>query len=122
MNVLEQLKGIQGKGGATLVALQADLAKLEHAVKQVDDVLIFLGTAKDDLERIGLDADFSFDAGARVSVSFVLPEVQSLVSPGAEPADVPVIPAIQRSEAPLAAADAAPVFARVCDPQSCGPL
>jgi len=122
MNVLEQLKGIQGKGGATLVALQADLAKLEHAVKQVDDVLIFLGTAKDDLERIGLDADFSFDAGARVSVSFVLPEVQSLVSPGAEPADVPVIPAIQRSEAPLAAADAAPVSPASATRKAVGPV
>ena len=109
MNVLEQLKGIQGKGGATLVALQADLAKLEHAVKQVDDVLIFLCTAKDDLERIGLDADFSFDTGARVSVSFVLPVMQSLVLPEAEPADAAVVSEMPRLEAPLAAADAAAV-------------
>lgn len=78
MNVLEQLQGMREQGGASLEVIKADLARFESAVKQVDDVLIFLRTATDDLERIGLDADVTFDAGARVSVSFVLPVVQSL--------------------------------------------
>ncbi len=78
MNVLEQLQGMREQGDASLEVIKADLAKFESAVKQVDDVLIFLRTAKDDLDRIGLDADVTFDAGARVSVSFILPVVQSL--------------------------------------------
>ncbi len=113
MNVLEQLQGMREQGGASLEVIKADLAKFESAVKQVDDVLIFLRTAKDDLERIGLNADVTFDASARVSVSFVLPVVQSLVPQAVEPA--PAIDAAPLPETTPAEADdlpSAPPFAR----------
>jgi len=115
MNVLEQLQGMREQGGASLEVIKADLAKFESTVKQVDDVLIFLRTAKDDLERIGLEADVRFDDGARVSVSFVLPNVQSLVPQAAKLEQVPEVIAAPRAE-PLSAmgfpVPTAPVFAR----------
>jgi len=115
MNVLEQLQGMREQGGASLEVIKSDLAKFESAVKQVDDVLIFLRTAKDDLGRIGLEADVTFDAGARVSVSFILPNVQSLVPQAAKSEQAPEVIAAPRAE-PLSAmgfpVPTAPVFAR----------
>ncbi len=115
MNVLEQLQGMREQGGASLEVIKSDLAKFESAVKQVDDVLIFLRTAKDDLECIGLEADVTFDAGARVSVSFVLPVVQSLAQQTPKPnqaaaigtATLPTTSAVAEDDLPTA-----PPFAR----------
>lgn len=109
MNVLEQLQGMREQGGASLEVIKADLAKFEHAVKQVDDVLIFLRTATDDLERIGLDADVTFDAGARVSVSFVLLDVQSLAQQAPKADQTAVIDFDNLPETSAVAEDDVPV-------------
>lgn len=114
MNVLEQLQGMREQGGASLEVIKADLARFESAVKKVDDVLIFLRTATDDLERIGLDADVTFDAGARVSVSFVLPVVQSLAQQAPKADQAAAIDADKLPETSAVAEDdvpAAPPFA-----------
>lgn len=109
MNVLEQLQGMREQGGASLEVIKADLAKFEHAVKQVDDVLIFLRTATDDLERMGLDADVTFDAGARVSVSFELLNVQSLAQQAPKPDQTAVIDFDYLPETSAVAEDDLPV-------------
>lgn len=76
MNVLEKLEGMQHQSSASILAARDRLASFERAAKQVDEVLIFLRTAKEDLARIGLVPEFSLGPDARVSINFDLPAVQ----------------------------------------------
>ncbi|MCF7725761.1 hypothetical protein [Sulfitobacter sp. M22] len=79
MNVLEKLEGMQEQSASSIQATKDRLASFERAAKQVDDVLIFLRTAKEDLGRIGLVPDVTLGADALVSINFYLPDVQVAV-------------------------------------------
>jgi len=108
VNVLEQLQGMQEQSAVAIASTKERLASFEAASKQVDDVLIFLRTVREDLERIGLAADIIVDPDARVSINFDLtllqPPVPVVVDPpekedcdrsvvfASEPAPVEVAP------------------------------
>tara|TARA_R110002049_G_scaffold213268_1_gene384633 strand:+ start:12249 stop:13142 length:894 start_codon:yes stop_codon:yes gene_type:complete len=77
MSVIEQLEGLRNKRADSLIALQADAANLAKAVKQVDDAVLFLRGASDDLGRIGFAPEIAFGEGGKVSVTFMLPAVVS---------------------------------------------
>jgi len=87
MNVIEQLQGMQEQSAAAIVSTRERLATFEAANKQVDDVLIFLRTVQEDLDRIGLAADVIVGPDARVSINFDLTSVQCSVPALIEPAE-----------------------------------
>jgi hypothetical protein len=105
MSVIEQLEGLRHQRAGSLLALKADAENLAKAVKEVDDAVLFLRGARDDLIRVGFDPLISFGDGGRVQVAFVLPDFAVPSALRSEPDEVPVVEVEPEAVAEEAPAD-----------------
>ena len=117
MNAIEQLVGLREKRADTLAGLQAGAEALAREVKQVDDVVLFLKGAQDNLVQLGFDPEISLAAGGWVRMAFVLPDVAVVSAVGPEPvADAEVVPAPSNNAAPAVDAVSTPEQAHKIGP------